>query len=170
MNTGERILHELEKRDIPKNVLATAIGVSATTIGKWDVNNDIKFQNIIKTSKYLNVSLDYLAYGKENTKLSDVENEMLENFRQLPPNEQQQFIGRCKEILDRISSENRKNIQDLVDQKANLNNAEIETLKEVLTGTLNHIKTLDEKISSMESIINSLQDVIDTLTNMLQND
>ena len=59
---------------------------------------------------------------------------------------------------------------DLVDQKANLNNAEIETLKEVLTGTLNHIKTLDEKISSMESIINSLQDVIDTLTNMLQND
>lgn len=129
MNTGERILHELEKRDIPKNVLATAIGVSATTIGKWDVNNDIKFQNIIKTSKYLNVSLDYLAYGKENTKLSDVENEMLENFRQLPPNEQQQFIGRCKEILDRISSENRKNIQlvsvDILDKAFGAGNTTI---------------------------------------------
>ena len=107
MNVGERIINEAEKQGLNQKQLAVGLGISETSVGKWKIKNqDIKFQNVVKASEYLNVSLDYLAYGMENTRLSPTEKELLNSFRKLSPNDQQRIIGRCEEMVS--SKENAK--------------------------------------------------------------
>lgn len=98
MTIGEKILIELKKQEKQQNALAEYIGVSAASISDWAKSKDVKFQNVVKASEFLNVSLDYLAYGTENTRLSPTEKELLNSFRKLSLNEQQRIIGRCEEI------------------------------------------------------------------------
>ena len=106
MNVGERIINEAEKQGLNQKQLAVGLGISETSVGKWKIKNqDIKFQNVVKASEYLNVSLDYLAYGTENTSLSPTEKELLNSFRKLSPDEQQRIIGRCEEM---VSSKNER--------------------------------------------------------------
>lgn len=98
MTIGEKILIELKRQEKQQNALAEYIGVSAASISDWAKSKDVKFQNVVKASEFLNVSLDYLAYGTENTRLSPTEKELLNSFRKLSLNEQQRIIGRCEEI------------------------------------------------------------------------
>ena len=106
VNIGERIINEAEKQGLNQKQLAVGLEVSETSIGKWKVKNqDIKFQNVVKASEFLNVSLDYLAYGTENTSLSPTEKELLNSFRKLSPNEQQRIIGRCEELASLFKNE-----------------------------------------------------------------
>ena len=66
MTIGEKILVELNKQGKSQKSLAKYVGVSDTAIGKWkNKPQDIKFENVVKASEFLNVSLNYLAYGKE---------------------------------------------------------------------------------------------------------
>ena len=106
MTIGEKILSELKKQDKQQNLLAEYIGVSSASISDWAKSKDVKFQNVVKASEFLNVSLDYLAYGAENTSLSPVEKELLNSFRKLSSNEQQRIIGRCEEMVSSKSAEN----------------------------------------------------------------
>lgn len=99
MTIGEKILVELKKQDKQQNSLAEYIGVSAASISDWAKSKDVRFQNVVKASEFLNVSLDYLAYGTESTSLSPIEQELINSFRKLSPNEQQRIIGRCEEMV-----------------------------------------------------------------------
>lgn len=100
MNIGERIINEAEKQGLNQKQLAVGLEISETSVGKWKVKNqDVKFQNVVKASEFLNVSLEYLAYGTENTRLSPIEQELINSFRKLSPNEQQRIIGRCEEMV-----------------------------------------------------------------------
>ena len=99
MTIGEKILVELKKQDKQQNSLAEYIGVSAASISDWAKSKDVRFQNVVKASEFLNVSLEYLAYGTENTRLSPMEQELINSFRKLSPNEQQRIIGRCEEMV-----------------------------------------------------------------------
>ena len=105
MTIGEKILVELKKQDKQQNSLAEYIGVSAASISDWAKSKDVRFQNVVKASEFLNVSLDYLAYGTENTSLSPTEKELLNSFRKLSTNEQQRIIGRCEEMVSSKSAE-----------------------------------------------------------------
>lgn len=103
MTIGEKILIELKEQKKQQADLAKYIGISAASISDWAKSKDVKFQNVVKASEFLNVSLDYLAYGTENTRLSPIEQELIDSFRKLSPNEQQRIIGRCEEM---VSSQN----------------------------------------------------------------
>lgn len=66
MTIGEKIIAELNKQGKSQKSLAQYIGVSDTAIGKWKTKpQDIKFENVVKASEFLGLSLNYLAYGKE---------------------------------------------------------------------------------------------------------
>lgn len=103
MTIGEKILIELKEQKKQQADLAKYIGISAASISDWAKSKDVKFQNVVKASEFLNVSLDYLAYGMENTRLSPIEQELINSFRKLSPNDQQRIIGRCEEM---VSSKN----------------------------------------------------------------
>ena len=99
MTIGEKILIELKEQKKQQADLAKYIGISAASISDWAKSKDVKFQNVVKASEFLNVSLDYLAYGTENTRLSPIEQELINSFRKLSPNDQQRIIGRCEEMV-----------------------------------------------------------------------
>ena len=62
--------------------------------------------NIIKIAQYLNVSADYLLMDKATVdSLSPIEQELINSFRKLSPNDQQRIIGRCEEIASSKSAE-----------------------------------------------------------------
>ncbi len=64
--------------------------------------------NIIKIAQYLNVSADYLLMDKATVdSLSPIEQELINSFRKLSPNEQQRIIGRCEEITSSKSTEDK---------------------------------------------------------------
>lgn len=59
-------------------------------------NSDI----VTKIAEYLEVSTDFLLLGKETVdSLSPIEQELIDSFRKLSPNEQQRIIGRCEEMV-----------------------------------------------------------------------
>lgn len=99
MTIGEKILIELKEQKKQQADLAKYIGISAASISDWAKSKDVKFQNVVKASEFLNVSLDYLAYGMENTRLSPIEQELINSFRKLSLNDQQRIIGRCEEMV-----------------------------------------------------------------------
>lgn len=105
MTIGEKILIELKKQDKQQNSLAEYIGITSASISDWAKSKDVRFQNVVKASEFLNVSLEYLAYGTENTRLSPIEQELINSFRKLSPNEQQRIIGRCEEMVSSKSAE-----------------------------------------------------------------
>ena len=65
MKIGDKILTELDKQGKSKKVLAEYIGVKPASISDWSDSDNLRFWNVVKASEFLNVSLNYLAYGKE---------------------------------------------------------------------------------------------------------
>lgn len=93
--------------------VATECGLSNSITSKWKKEGAVpNLDTIAKLSEYLNVSADFLLFGKETTNtLSTTERTLIKNFRQLPHDEQQQFMGRCKEVLNRIALSKRKTVK-----------------------------------------------------------
>ena len=65
MKIGDKILTELDKQGKSKKGLAEYIGVKPASISDWNDSDNLRFWNVVKASEFLNVSLNYLAYGKE---------------------------------------------------------------------------------------------------------
>ena len=65
MKIGDKILTELDKQGKHKKELAEYIGVKPASISDWNDSDNLRFWNVVKASEFLNVSLNYLAYGKE---------------------------------------------------------------------------------------------------------
>lgn len=87
-------------------------GFSKSTGSHWKTGTQPTVDIIKTLSEHLKVSPEYLAFGKETTNtLSTTERTLIKNFRQLPPDEQQQFMGRCKEVLNRIALSKRKTVK-----------------------------------------------------------
>ena len=69
MKIGDKILTELYKQGKSKKGLAEYIGVKTASISDWNDSDNLRFWNVVKASEFLNVSLNYLAYGKEPSSL-----------------------------------------------------------------------------------------------------
>ena len=65
MKIGDKILTELDKQGKSKKGLAEYIGGEPASISDWNDSDNLRFWNVVKPSEFLNVSLNYLAYGKE---------------------------------------------------------------------------------------------------------
>ena len=93
MTIGEKILVELNKQGKSQKSLAKYVGVSDTAIGKWkNKPQDIKFENVVKASEFLNVSLNYLAYGKEPSIPREYQ-KLISTYKTLSPDNQNMALG-----------------------------------------------------------------------------
>ncbi len=89
-----------EKKDLKITPTVLECGGTKGIISGWKKgampNSDI----VMKLSTKLNVSTDFLLFGKKTIdNISTTEKELLDFFRKLSPNEQQRIIGRCEEIV-----------------------------------------------------------------------
>lgn len=112
MTIGEKIIAELNKQGKSQKSLAQYIGVSETAIGKWKTKpQDIKFENVVKASEFLGISLNYLAYGKEPTIPTEYKN-LISSYKKLSPENQKMALGLLEAMYDvQTENEKRKNIK-----------------------------------------------------------
>ncbi len=100
MTIGEKILIELNKQGKSQKSLAKYVGVSDTAIGKWkNKPQDIKFENVVKASEFLNVSLNYLAYGKEPSIPREYQ-KLISTYKTLSPDNQKMALGLLETMYD----------------------------------------------------------------------
>ncbi len=76
------------------------IGTSQTTSWKKR-NTDPPAKYLVQIADFLDVSLEYLLTGVDNStaKLSPLETDMLAMFRELPSDKQHEFVGELKGYL-----------------------------------------------------------------------
>lgn len=76
------------------------LGLSTNNVTRWKEGKSSSFDVIPLLAEELKVSTDFLLLGKETVDdLSPIEQELIDSFRKLSPNEQQRIIGRCEEMV-----------------------------------------------------------------------
>ena len=79
----ERIDNLLKERNLNRVVLAEAIGIKPQNISAWSVRGTVPAGDIcLKIAEYLNVSIEWLIYGKEDG-ISNEERWLLSQWKSL---------------------------------------------------------------------------------------
>ena len=104
MKIGDKILTELDKQGKHKKELAEYIGVKPASISDWNDSDNLRFWNVVKASEFLNVSLNYLAYGKEPSIPREYQ-KLISTYKTLSPDNQKMALGLLETMYD-IQSRN----------------------------------------------------------------
>ena len=99
MKIGDKILTELDKQGKSKKVLAEYIGVKPASISDWSDSDNLRFWNVVKASEFLNVSLNYLAYGKEPSIPREYQ-KLISTYKTLSPDNQNMALGLLETMYD----------------------------------------------------------------------
>ena len=99
MKIGDKILTELDKQGKSKKVLAEYIGVKPASISDWSDSDNLRFWNVVKASEFLNVSLNYLAYGKEPSIPREYQ-KLISTYKSLSPDNQNMALGLLETMYD----------------------------------------------------------------------
>lgn len=102
-------IQELRKeRNITQVALSTQIGVSQETISAYEnEKNDPSLENLLKLSKYLNVSIDYILYQSKYRKtempgqLAEDELLLLDMFHRVERSRRQLIFSYVQGLIDR---------------------------------------------------------------------
>lgn len=93
-------IYACELRGEKPNPVAIKCGASKGSSSSWKNGTSPNSDIVAKIAEYLKVSTDFLLLGKETVDdLSPIEQELINSFRKLSPNEQQRIIGRCEEMV-----------------------------------------------------------------------
>lgn len=100
-----RIISLLGTRD--QKELTDFLNLKKTAFTDWKSGKSNSYRKyLIEIAEFFNVSLDYLVYGKENqtTTLKHDEQELLDNYRQLAPNDKEKASKRVQELTTQNTS------------------------------------------------------------------
>lgn len=105
MTISQRIFYILAQKHKKQKDLARYTGISETAISDWKKKGtNPSADKLAVISEFLEVSVEYLLTGSENTRnpeLSENEIELLTLYKKLSARDQIKFIGRIEEIIDR---------------------------------------------------------------------
>ena len=99
MKIGDKILTELDKQGKSKKGLAEYIGVKPASISDWNDSDNLRFWNVVKASEFLNISLNYLAYGKEPSIPREYQ-KLISIYKTLSPDNQNMALGLLETMYD----------------------------------------------------------------------
>ena len=99
MKIGDKILTELDKQGKHKKELAEYIGVKPASISDWNDSDNLRFWNVVKASEFLNISLNYLAYGKEPSIPREYQ-KLISIYKTLSPDNQNMALGVLEAMYD----------------------------------------------------------------------
>ena len=99
MKIGDKILTELSKQGKHRKELAEYIGVKPASISDWNDSDNLRFWNVVKASEFLNVSLNYLAYGKEPSIPREYQ-KLISAYKSLSPDNQKMALGLLETMYD----------------------------------------------------------------------
>ena len=111
MDILDRITNELMRQNKQQQDLTNYLGAKKTLYSDWKSGKNKSYQNLkhlVKIADYLNVSLDYLVFGKEKSpspELTEEEHKCLEVFDRLEPEDRIRFIAKMEQRYEDYSSE-----------------------------------------------------------------
>lgn len=101
MNLLQNIEFIIEKRGLTLTQVEKDCGLSKSSMRKWSENFP-SIDKVLKVAQYLDVSVDFLLTGKnsETTEIPQDKDEvaLLEEFRQLDPQERRIILGKIAEM------------------------------------------------------------------------
>jgi len=107
---GLRLKKLRETLDLSQSKLARLLGVSQSAISKWEAGErDIPTAVLLKLKRRLNVNLDWLLSGEgemfaiSQAEKSSLTPEIIEFFKQFPPETQRKFVEFFKDTLNFLS-------------------------------------------------------------------
>lgn len=95
MGIVDRIQTKVKEKGTNIKNLEKEIGIGNGTIRRWDERSP-QCDKLTLVANYLQVSMDWLVYGKELSEINEMEKELLQYFRQLPEKEQIRELGRLE--------------------------------------------------------------------------
>jgi len=102
MTICERIFAELDKQNKMAADMCRVLGVGTSQTTSWkNRNTDPPAKYMVQIADFLDVSLEYLLTGVDNSssKLSPLETDLLAMFRELPVGQKHEFVGELKGYL-----------------------------------------------------------------------
>lgn len=84
MGIVERIQNELKEKGSNIKNLEKELGIGNGTIRRWDERSP-QCDKLSSVANYLNVSLDWLVFGKESGELNEEEQNLLNAYRYATP-------------------------------------------------------------------------------------
>ena len=111
MTIGARVLLTLKQQGKTQKQLADYLGTKQSTITGWkESNRNPKSETIMPICEFLGVSPTYLLTGVEDgnppvpVQLAPREQQLLEEFRKLPSDEQLMMVGYIRGVAQRYSA------------------------------------------------------------------
>lgn len=95
MSIVSRIQMKIKEKGLTIKALEQEVGIGNGTIRRWDERSP-QCDKLSAVANYLNISLDWLVFGKTENDLTSEEQELLNYFRKLPAPEQQRELGRLE--------------------------------------------------------------------------
>lgn len=110
MTIIERILQTAEKKDIKQSTIAKHIGKNNNQVTSWKERNcNPPAELLPPIAELLGVSIQWLMTGEEQAgELPTEEKELLNEYRQLPPEEREEVRNIVRMKLDKIKSKEGK--------------------------------------------------------------
>lgn len=112
MNFIDRVKIELEKQEIRKSDLSRGTQIADSTIRSYFDGCSPNLEAAIKIAAYLNMSLDFLATGKETEDftLTREERELLNAFRRLDDRDKNAITTLAQSLLSQYSDSTKRTI------------------------------------------------------------
>ena len=101
MSFAQRLSETMMEQGISTYRMSNDTGIPEATIGRWKNGKAVPTgENLVKVVKYLDISADYLLFGKlqkerpsaEAKSLSEIEKEIFEIYHTLPEDKKQAFM------------------------------------------------------------------------------
>ena len=93
----ERIDELLKKRNLKRQILADAIGISLQSFTDWKKRNTVPSAEIaVKMADFLEVDIRWLITGEDSTGISDEERDLLADWRELTAEQRQLILPMIK--------------------------------------------------------------------------
>lgn len=100
MNFGNKLGTLLEEQKLTQKELAMQLNVAPSTISSYVQNTrEPDFETLKLIAQYFNVSTDYLLDYQINHSFNDQEEDLLQVFRSLSPNEKKICLEQCKAFI-----------------------------------------------------------------------
>ena len=105
MDVCSRIFELVDKKYVEQQAFAAALGVSPTMVSAWRKNKSESYmKRIPQIADVLNTSAEYLLTGEEKTPVglsaNGREEEFVQLFNQLTPDQQELVLAQLKGIVD----------------------------------------------------------------------
>lgn len=100
-NMNERLKYSIKNSKYNQKQIAEIIKTSQNTLSSYMTGKAaITVEMLSKICELLNVSIEWVVYGKEKEQLNEREKELINNYRQLPEKEKIKIEGIIEFVLD----------------------------------------------------------------------